>query len=77
MLKDGTSASELFLMGKVAPDAWQVCTVIDGVVDRGAILDYEKALAEYILFATEDELVYNSIYIVPVWNGTWHNEIQP
>ena len=77
MLKDGTSARELFLMGKVAPDAWQVNTVIDGVVDYGDLFSHKEALVEFIKLATKDEHVYSNIYIVPVWNCTWHDEIQP
>ena len=43
MLKDGTDARELFLMTKVAPDAWQVNTVaLDGVVDRGISLAMKR-----------------------------------
>ena len=77
MLKDGTSARELFLMKKVAPDGWQVVAEVDGVTSMGDILNAVEALAEYIELATDEEVDYTNIYIVPVWNGTWHDEIQP
>ena len=76
MLKDGTSTRELFLMGKVAPDAWQVSTIEDGVIVLGDLLNLSEALLEYIILATDEEVNYSSIYIVPVWNATWHDEIK-
>mgnify|MGYP003394132649 CR=1 FL=1 len=77
MLKDGTSARELFLMHKIAPDAWQVVTVEDGEEEYGDFLDENEALIEYIECATDEEVNYDHVYIIPVWNDAVHDEIQP
>ena len=73
------SEREIYLMGKVPPDAWQVVTTVVGLTQYGDIhATLDDALAEYAVLHRTAALLpenYDSINIVPLWNTAWHEGV--